>query len=340
MEYGAIDLHTRRSQIRILDEQGQVVLDRRIDTRMSDFAQVFRARPPMRILLESSTESEWVAQCLEGLGHEVIVADPNFVAMYGDRTRRVKTDRRDAAALAMACRTGVYRRAHRINAATRMRRQHLRIREQLVRTRTSTVNALRAILRQQGIRLRPGHPETILARLAKVELDATVQAIVAPLIGILRALAAEIRTADRWTMTTAEGDPAIRLLMTVPGVGPVTALTYAATLDTPARFGGDASRASAYVGLVPREYSSGERQHRGRITKTGPPTIRNLLVQAAWSVWIRPGVAGAALHAWVTRLAARRGRRVAVVALARRLGRLLFAVWRDGVPFYVAPRAT
>jgi transposase len=339
MEYGAIDLHTRRSQIRIVDEQGDVVLDRRIETRASDFTRVFRERPPMLILLESSTESEWVAQCLERLGHEVIVADPNFAAMYGERTRRVKTDRRDTAALAMACRTGVYRRAHRISSATRVRRQQLRIREQLVRTRTSTVNALRAILRQQGVRLNPGHPETILARLAKVELDATVQAILAPLIAILRALAIEIRIADRWALTTAEGDPTIRRLMTVPGVGPVTALTYAATLDTPTRFGGDAARASAYVGLVPREYSSGERQHRGRITKVGPPTIRSLLVQAAWSVWIRPGVAGAALHAWVTRLAARRGRRVAVVALARRLGRILFAVWRDGAPFRVVPRA-
>ena len=339
MEYGAIDLHTRRSQIRILDEHGEVVLDRRVDTRASDFGRVFRERPPMRILLESSTESEWVAQCLEGLGHEVIVADPNFVAMYGDRTRRVKTDRRDAAALAMACRTGVYRRAHRIGVATRVRRQQLRIREQLVRTRTSTVNALRAILRQQGVRLRPGHPETILARLAQVELDPTVQAIVAPLIALLRAVALEIRTADRWALTTAEDDSTTRRLMTVPGVGPITALTYTATLDTPARFGGDAARASAYVGLVPREYSSGERQQRGRITKTGPPTIRTLLVQAAWSVWVRPGVAGAALHAWVTRLAARRGRRVAIVALARRMGRILFAVWRDGVPFRVAPRA-
>lgn len=339
MEYGAIDLHTRRSQIRILNEQGEVVLDRRIDTRVGDLARVFRERPPMRILLESSTESEWVAQCVEGWGHEVIVADPNFAAMYGERTRRVKTDRRDAAALALACRTGVYRRAHRVSGATRARRQQLRIREQLVRTRTSTVNALRAILRQHGVRIGAGHPETLLQRLAKVELDASVQAILAPLVAILRAVAIEIRAADRWVVTTAAGDATTRQLMTVPGVGAVTALTYVATVDTPARFGGDAARVSAYLGLVPREYSSGERQHRGHITKAGPPTIRSLLVQAAWSVWIRPGVAGATLHAWVTRLAARRGRRVAIVALARRLGRILFAVWRDGVPFRVVPRA-
>jgi transposase len=339
MEYGAIDLHTRRSQIRIVDEHGATVLDRRIDTRVSEFARVFGDRPPMRILVESSTESEWVGQGLEALGHEVIVADPNFAAMYGERTRRVKTDRRDVAALALACRSGVYRRAHRIGAPTRMRRQKLRIREQLIRTRTSTVNTLRAILRQQGVRLAPGHPETILTRLGKLEIDPSLRAVLAPLVALLQTLESEIRAADRWATQTAETDALTHRLMTVPGVGPVTALTYAATLDTPERFGGDAGRASAYVGLVPREYSSGERQHRGRITKAGPPTVRRLLVQAAWSVWLRPGVAGAALHGWVTRLADRRGRRVAIVALARRIGRILFAVWRDGVPFRVAPRA-
>jgi transposase len=97
MEYGAIDLHLRRSQIRILEETGQVVVDRRMDTTRAEFDRVFASRPPMRILLESSTESEWVAQHLEARGHEVVVADPNYAAMYGARARRIKTDKRDVA---------------------------------------------------------------------------------------------------------------------------------------------------------------------------------------------------------------------------------------------------
>src|SRR5688500_11029671 len=112
MEYGAIDLHARRSQIRLVREDGAVLLERRVDTSRDDLNRIFGARSPMRILIESSTDSEWVAQHLETLGHEVIVADPNYAAMYGSRSRKVKTDRRDAAALADACRTGVYRRAH------------------------------------------------------------------------------------------------------------------------------------------------------------------------------------------------------------------------------------
>src|SRR5688572_22498541 len=102
MEYGAIDLHKRRSQIRIVDRDGAVVLERKIDTNRADLDRLFAARAAMRILIESSTESEWVAQQLEGLGHEVIIADPNYTPMYGSRSRKVKTDRRDAAALGEA----------------------------------------------------------------------------------------------------------------------------------------------------------------------------------------------------------------------------------------------
>ena len=118
MEYGAIDLHKKESQIRIVAETGEV-LDRRIATTRDRFTATFWGRPRMRILLEASTESEWVAQHLEALGHEVIVADPNYAPMYGQRSRRVKTDRRDVAALTEACQRGIYRLAHRRSA-----RQH------------------------------------------------------------------------------------------------------------------------------------------------------------------------------------------------------------------------
>jgi transposase len=95
------------------------VLDRRIATTRERLTAMFWGPPPMRVLLEAATESEWVAQHLETLGHEVIVADPNFIPMYGHRSRRVKTDRRDVAALAEACRQGCYRAAHRRSATQR-----------------------------------------------------------------------------------------------------------------------------------------------------------------------------------------------------------------------------
>ena len=112
MDHIGIDVHKRESQICIETAEGEVV-EKRIRTERERFVEVFGRRRPAKILIEAMTESEWVARCLEELGHEVIVADPNFAAMYATRSKRVKTDRRDARTLAEACRLGAYRRAHR-----------------------------------------------------------------------------------------------------------------------------------------------------------------------------------------------------------------------------------
>ena len=100
MVYGAIDLHSRQCQIRIVDDEGRVVRETRVPTSREGLVRTFAGRGPMRILLEAGTDSEWVAQTLEAVGHTVVVADPNYAPMYGETRRRVKTDRRDAAALA------------------------------------------------------------------------------------------------------------------------------------------------------------------------------------------------------------------------------------------------
>ena len=337
MEYGAIDLHLRRSQIRIIDEGERVVLDRRIDTTRETFTHVFGGRARMRILLESSTESEWVAQHLETMGHEVIVADPNYAPMYGSRSRRVKTDKRDVAALAIACRRGVYRAAHRASAAARTLRQTMRVRRHLVQTRSGLIAMLRAILRQEGLRLSSGSAERVLQRLDQLTVPPIVALVIAPIRETLQHLTLTLTAADEAVETRATHDPVAQRLMTAPGVGPVLALTFQAVMDTPRRFGGDAARASAFVGLVPSEDSSAERQHKGAITKAGPRDLRALLVQASWVIWRSRRAAGAALRTWAHTLAARRGRRIAIVALARRLTRLLYAMWRDAAAFRVRP---
>src|SRR5262245_48006452 len=135
MVYIGIDVHQRESQVCIVDEDGQVLLERRVRTRGERFAALLDGRDRARVVLEASTESEGVAQALEALGHEVIVADPNFAPMYATRSRRVKTDRRDARTLADACRLGAYRAAHRTSAAQRVVRAQLAVREALVHTR-------------------------------------------------------------------------------------------------------------------------------------------------------------------------------------------------------------
>jgi transposase len=108
MDHLGIDVHKKDSQICLLAEGGEL-LEQRIRTEPERFAAVLGERPRACIVLEASTDSEWVARCLEGLGHEVMVADPNFAPMYATRTRKVKTDRRDARALADTCLLGAYR---------------------------------------------------------------------------------------------------------------------------------------------------------------------------------------------------------------------------------------
>ena len=331
MEYGAIDLHKKESQIRILTEDGEIV-DRRIATTRERLTAVFWGRPRMRILLEAATESEWVAQHLETLGHEVIVADPNFTAMYGHRSRRIKTDRRDVAALAEACQRGVYRVAHRRSAVRRTVQAQLNIRRELTEARTRAISLTRAIVRGGGFRIRSGSTGSFLTRVAALDLPPSMTDTLAPLRRVIELLNTELTRADETFATHVVEDPVVRRLTTLPGIGPITASAYVAALDDAARFGG-AAQVASYLGLVPREYSSGEQHRRGHVLRSAHPYVQALLVQAAWRIVRVKDPRTAALRSWADAIARRRGKKIAMVALARRLARMLFAMWRDEVAF-------
>ena len=330
MVYGAIDLHMRYSHIRIVDAEGAVRRDQRVVTSRERLTRAFDGFGAMRILVEAGTESEWVAQALEAAGHEVIVADPNYAPMYSERPRQVKTDRRDVAALGEANRRGWYRTAHRVSAAQRATRQLLRTRRQIVQMRSGAVSLIRSLVKQEGYRLPSCGAERVPVRLAELTLPTALVEAVEPLTRMIETSTAAIATLDQHLRHRAAADPVVQQLQTVPGVGVIVALTFRTQLDTIDRFT-HAGQISAALGLVPREDSSAERRHRGHITKAGPRELRSLLVQAAWACW--RSSQSAALRAWAEQLAARRGRRIAVVALARRLSRILYALWRDGVTF-------
>jgi transposase len=330
MVYGAIDLHMRYSQIRIVDEAGGILRDQRVATSRERLVTAFAGLGPMRILVETGTESEWVAQTFEAAGHEVIVADPNYAPMYGETTRRIKTDRRDVAALAEANRRGWYRVAHRTSAAQRETKQILRARRLLVQQRSGAVSLVRSLLRQSGYRLGPGASHTVPVRVARLAVTGELAATLQPLCGQVVALTTAIATFDQRLEQRTASDAIVARLRSVPGVGVIVATTFRAFVDRHERFA-HAGQVSAAIGLVPREDSSAERRHRGHITKAGPRELRSLLIQAAWVCW-RQGGSGT-LRAWGDGIAARRGKRIAVVALARRLSRILFALWRDDTTF-------
>ena len=335
MDHVGMDLGKRESQIATLTEDGELI-DLRIRTDRARLAQVFGGRPKAKILMEAATESEWVARCLEELGHEVIVGDPNYAPMYAQRTRRVKTDRRDARALAHACRLGAYRPAHRTSDGRRELRTVLAMREALVRTRTAWISRIQPVLRREGYRIRSGKAETFVARVEELAVSETLRLAIGPVLELFQPLNEQIAMLDERLAAIAAADDVTGRLTTVPGVGPVTAVAFVVTLDNVQRFR-DAHQVESYVGLVPREWSSSETQQRGQITKAGSSRMRWLLVQAAWCILRRRKKPETApLREWADRIAQRRGRRVAAVALARRLAGILYALWRDGAVYQVS----
>ena len=195
MEHIGMDLGKRESQMAILTEDGELV-NRRIRTERPRLVEMFGRRPRAKILMEASTESEWVARCLEDLGHEVIVADPNYAPMYAQRTRRVKTDRRDAHALAHACQAGTYRPAHRTSTGRRDWRARLAVREAVVRTRAAWITRIQSLVRREGCRLRTGAPETFITRVEDLALPPALTMVIAPLLELLGPINKQIEALD------------------------------------------------------------------------------------------------------------------------------------------------
>jgi transposase len=323
MEIIGLDLHKRESQLSSKADEGTIT-DRRIVTSRERFTAVLGARPRARILLEASTESEWVARHLESLGHEVIVADPNYAPMYANRSRRTKTDKRDARTLMDACETGAWRPAYRLSEARRHVRAELAVRDALVRPRTRYIALAKALVRRDGLRVPTSTSAWVPTRITELELSP--------------ALTTE---ADARIAVVAQEDPLATRLTTAPGVGPVTASAFVATIDDLTRFR-SAHALEAYLGVVPSERSSGEKRQLGHITKAGNGRLRWLLVEAAWQILRSKSAETAALRAWTLPSAPRRGNRIAVVARARRLAGIRYAMWRDGVPYeaqQLRPRA-
>lgn len=332
MKHGAIDVHKQSSQVALEREDGIEEFD--LPTDCAGFVEAFGRRRPMQILIESSTESEWVATLLESLGHRVIVADPNFSAMYATRSKGIKTNRRDARALLDACRSGVYRAVHRRRRSQRFLRQQILLRQALVRSRSRLVGGVRSLLRQEGLRIASGSVQSFVRRVRDRELPRRLRLLLTPVLMELESLNERIEQMEEHLFRRADRQRRIRRLCSVPGVGPISALAYAALIDDPQRFT-SAESVRCYLGLVPREDSSADYQHRGSITKAGNSQMRWLLVQDAWGILRSRSSQAQPLQQWARAIAARRGSGKAVVALARKLAGVLWAMDLKQEDFHV-----
>ena len=211
-------------------------------------------------------------------------------------------------------------------------RGRLLVRDALVRTRTRYISVIRALLRQQGYRVASGSAEAFHARVRALVLPGSLLSLIAPLLAVMRHLNRQLAYSDETIERVSAHDERVQRLRSVPSVGPVTAAAFVATIDDVQRFH-HAHQLEAYLGLVPRESSSGDTQQRGPITKAGSRRTRWLLIQVAVSILRRRPPEAEALRTWALQIAARRGKHVAVVALARRLAGILYALLRDGTVF-------
>lgn len=330
-----IDVHKKNSHAVVLDETGKCLLDKGFHSKKERFLEVLGPYAGARVLIESSNQSEWIARLLEANQFEVIVGDPNYLLMYAAGNPNVKTDRRDARMLAEACRRELYRHAHRCSDLARQKREMVEARAHVVRMRTEAVNYIRSQLSWHGIALKSCTTENFRTYVKSLELPDTVRPSLHPMLEMLAMVEDQMDYCERRLTELARQDELVQRLQTVPGVGLITALAFAALIDRADRFG-EAHQVEQYIGLVPRERSSGEKRARGSISKAGSPYVRGLLVQAAWAVLHSKDESSAPMQEWAQRLAARRGKQVAIVALARRLAGILFALMRDKATFDAA----
>lgn len=330
MEHIAIDLGGRESQVCVRRSDGTVLEERRCAT--SALQTYLGRRPTSRVIVETCAEGFAIADAALDCGHEVRVVPGTLVRSLGVGARGVKTDRRDARVLSeVSCRIDLPS-VHIPSLEARQRKSLCGMREVLVGSRTRLVNSVRGWLRTLGKRPRTGAVETLprRVRLLCARERSQVPTYVERQLATIEHLTAQIRAADTELAAIAQADAVCHRLMSVPGVGPVTAVRFVAALDGTARFP-HAHAVESYLGLVPGEHSSSGRRRRTSITKAGAPQVRWALVQAA--LCARRRRKDDPMVVWSRQVELRRGRHIAVIALARKMAGILYALWRDGTTY-------
>jgi transposase len=294
-------------------------------------------RPRATILLEACGPSGWVARLLEELGHEVFVCNPHRLKLIAQST--LKTDKLDAEILGRLARLGQLDPAM-IQATTvrrrdtQLKRTWLSVRERLVRSRTGHISAVKCILRNDALPVPKGDAERFVKNLEQLEMPSDVRELVEPLRYAILTETSQIAKVEARIRAMAKEMPIVGHLREVDGVGLLTAVAFALTIEDPSRF--ESSRdVGPYLGLVPRLRQSADTEWRGGCTKKGDERLRRLLVQAALALLRTKRES--ALKQWALRVIARRGRKKGVVALARKLAIVMHRLWVSGEAYEPFP---
>ena len=324
-----LDLAKLIFQVHVVDGSGGVLLTRAI--RRQDLLPFFEQLPPCLVGLEACGSAHHWARRLIGCGHDVRLMPPAYVKAY---VRRQKNDAADAAAICEAVTRPSMRFVPVRSIANQAALMHHRVREILVAQRTQMLNALRGHLAEIGIIAAqgPNNARSLAALIGsgdEAEIPSTVQTALAPLVRQIEHLDAEIAVSDDAIEQLAKENETARRLMTVPGIGPVTASAIAATVQDISAFEGPRAF-SASIGLTPRQNSSGGKERLGRISKMGDRYLRKLLVVGAHAVLRHRRKGEDALRTWASRLLDTKPFRVVAIAVANKLARIAFALMRGG----------
>jgi transposase len=333
-----LDLGDRYSHYCLLNEEAEVVEEGRIQSTEAALRRHFEGESPVRIALECGTHSPWVSRLLKQLGHQVLVANPRKIpTITGSES---KNDRNDAEALARFAASDPKLLAP-VQHRSQQRQQDLNLiqaRAVLVRARTMLVNALRGLIKSGGGRLPACSTEALPSR-APAAVPPSLVEVATPLIDQIGLLTAQIAGMDKQIDKLAAKYPEIVVLRTAPGVGPVVAAAYVLTLDRVDAVPSNRS-AGAFLGLRPGQGQSGDSDPQKRISKCGNTYLRSLLVQSAQYILGRFGP-DTALRRWGLKLAqsgGKRGKKRAIVAVARKLAVILHSMWRSGQRFQDFPQ--
>jgi transposase len=311
----------------------------KVGTTPKELHDLLVAREPDRVVIEICSIAGWVVDLVRSLGIEIEVANPSEDAWRWRKVKR-KNDRQDALKLAQLSAVKQLKMVHLPQKGTRQWRALINYRQQLVGRRTKIKNHIRDLLSREGRLLVRGHRAWTAAGLAgleelarplqQTELPELWRGELAVELAQLRALQPQLQVVEDKLNELGAADARVRLLRTIPGVGPRLAEAVVALIDEPSRFH-KAAEVSAYIGMVPKELDSGESQRRGRITRQGNRLVRSLLVEVAW--------AGLRYNSWVRETFKRLSggkksrKKIAVVAVGRRLLVRCWAMLRDGTPW-------
>jgi transposase len=302
--------------------------------RFSDLKRILGPdSEPARVAFEACREGWHVHDKLKEWGHEPLMIDTTRVRRLGIGQHGRKNDAIDAEVIALAVDQGKLPLAHVLSPERRALRAKLSVRGELVDMRARQVTLIRGLARAAGTPLPSSATTNFLAHVEKAKLDDTTRKLIAPLVATLAIAEEQIARVDAELADMVAGDTMTTLCATAPGVGIIVAASFVSVIDEAKRFrNGDA--VASYLGLAPRESTTGGplNRHLGGITKQGNTHARAMLVQAAWMI-MRAAPVDDPLRKWATQVATRRGKKVAAIALARKLAGMLWAMCRDGTVY-------